>query len=149
MLKRVLSAGLLSLLLTGVATAGTDAATDARIDSLMGQGTHQRYHQFLIDLQQAVADGNKRAVAAMIHYPINVTVNQKKQTITNANVFVKVYDRVFVRALRDSIVHQQYADLFVRDSGIMVGEQGELWYSGICHSRDCSKFTLKVTAINN
>lgn len=147
--KKIMSIMLLSLMLMGTALAGSDTATDARIDSLMGQGTHQRYHQFLTELQQAVAKGDKRAVAAMVSYPITVTIKHKKQKIKTSDSFIRVYDRVFTRAFREKIVNQQYADLFARDSGIMVGEQGELWYSGICQTQDCSRFTIKVTAINN
>lgn len=147
--KKLIGTMLLSLVLTGTALAGSDTATDIRIDSLMGQETHQQYHQFLTDLQQAVAKGDKHAVAAMVHYPITVTVNHKKQKIKTPAAFVGVYDRVFTRSFREKIVNQQYADLFARDIGIMVGEQGELWFSGICHTEDCSQFTIKVTAINN
>ncbi|WP_342753902.1 hypothetical protein AAGQ96_14560 [Pantoea sp. MBD-2R] len=149
MLKKMIGAMLLSLVLTGTALGGSDTATDARIDSLMGQGTHQQYHQFLTDLQQAVAKGDKHAVAGMVSYPITVTVNQKKRKINTPRAFIQIYDRVFTPSYRKSIVDQQYADVFARDMGIMVGEHGELWYSGICHSQDCSKFTIKVIAINN
>jgi hypothetical protein len=31
----------------------------------------------------------------------------------------------------------------------MVGDTGELWYSGICTKKDCSKFIIRIIAINN
>ncbi|WP_158781672.1 hypothetical protein [Pantoea sp. BAV 3049] len=140
---------ILSLGIAGTAVADSVSEKDSRIDTLMGAGTHNQYHQFLTELQHAVASGNKKAVAAMIDYPITVSVNSKKIDIKNKSTFIKKYDVVFNKHLTQIILNQKYEELFAKDTGIMVGEHGELWFSGICTTNDCKKFNIRIIAINN
>ncbi|WP_156484998.1 hypothetical protein [Erwinia sp. ErVv1] len=115
----------------------------------MGADSHGQYHQFLNQLQKAVKEKDKKSVAAMVDYPITVTVSHKATDIADSHAFVKAYDSVFTDRLVNIILHQTYAGLFVNSTGVMVGPQGELWFSGLCTVKDCSRFDIKIMQINN
>ncbi|MEG3130276.1 hypothetical protein SC171_18875 [Pantoea cypripedii] len=149
MIKSLFAGALLTLAVAGSAYAATDTEMDVRIDQLMGEGTHQQYHDFFDKLQKAVADKDSKTIASLVDYPITVYVNKRKTNIKNAQDFIRVYDKVFDKKFSDIILEKKYSDLFVRDTGVMVGDAGELWYSGICTKKDCSKFVIRIIAINN
>ncbi|KAB8310133.1 hypothetical protein EH228_11545 [Erwinia endophytica] len=149
MIKKLSVALLLTLCASAAVFAGSDKETDARLDTLMGADSHGQYHRFLNKLQKAVKGKDKKTVAAMVDYPITVTVSHKETDIADSRAFVQAYDSVFTDRLVNIILHQTYADLFVNSTGVMVGPQGELWFSGLCSVKDCSKFDIKIMQINN
>lgn len=149
MIRNLFASALLSLVIAGSAYAATDHDMDVRIDQLMGEGTHQQYHAFFDTLQNAVAKKDKAKIASLIDYPITVYVDKRKTDIKKPSEFIRVYDKVFDKKLSVLILNKKYSDLFVKDTGVMVGDTGELWYSGICTEKDCSKFIIRIIAINN
>lgn len=142
---------LLPLLLVneGAAAARTDnsAAVDARLDALYG--SHQAYRDFLAALKYNVAHGDKARVAAMVAYPLTVRINGVKQRVKSPQRFLANYRSIMTPAIENAIRDQQYENLFARDSGIMIGKQGEVWFSGICEKADCKAVRIKIIAINN
>ncbi|WP_250468684.1 hypothetical protein [Caballeronia sp. GAFFF2] len=129
------------------ANAQTDQDVDARIDTLFG--AHETYRAFFDKLKQAVAAGDKNAVAAMIHYPIAVHRNSNGDNalLRNKREFVAAYAGIFTPELVDTVAHQQYAKLFVRDQGAMIGD-GEIWFSGVCRDDACKDSDVRITAFN-
>ena len=149
MLKKLSVAVLFTLCASTTVYAGSDRETDARLDTLMGSASHERFHDFLNQLQKAIANKDKKAVAAMVDYPLTITVNHKEIDIADDHAFIKAYDKIFTDRLVKIILDQKYADLFAKDTGVMIGPHGELWFSGICTVKDCSKFDIKIMQINN
>lgn len=139
-----------SLLCGGNAIAAqTDdaGAVNARLDALYG--SHQAYRDFFETLKQNVAHGRKDRVAVMVEYPITVSINGVKQRVKNKQRFLANYRSIVTPKIEKAIRDQQYARLFARDSGIMIGSQGEVWFSGICEKADCKAVRIKIIAINN
>ena len=121
-----------------------DADTDASIDSLLGD--HHAYRSVIEALQQGVANQDADAVAALVSYPIKVSVGGKTLTIKSASAFASRYDDIVTPEIADVIEKQKYADLFVNSDGIMFGN-GEVWINGICQDDACSAFDAKVITI--
>ncbi|HYM86718.1 MAG TPA: hypothetical protein VET30_08245 [Pseudoxanthomonas sp.] len=123
-----------------------DKAVDAAIDKLLGD--HARYKAVISAYQQAVTDGDKIAVAALVAYPFNATVDGKRVVIKDAAGFIRDYDRIVTPAIASVIKAQEYSALMVNSQGVMFGS-GETWINGICSKRsaDCSEFEVKVVAI--
>ena len=98
--------------------------------------------------QKAVAEGDKAAVAALVNYPLAVTLDGKQTSIPDAMAFVGHYDQIVTPAIASVIKAQKYPELMVSGKGVMFGN-GETWINGICRpdSADCSEFDVKVIAI--
>lgn len=125
--------------------AQTDQAVDSRMDFLFG--SHVPYRQFFDQLKQAVARGDKPAVAGMVKYPITVALHGKKVTLRTKRDFVAHYDAIFTPKLVDLVAHQTYATLFSPDQGVMIGG-GEIWFSGICRDKACKDVSVKIITLN-
>jgi hypothetical protein len=59
--------------------------------------------QFLSSLQQAVARNDRRAVAGMMRYPLDVTAAGLQIPVADANTFVKLYDSMMSSTMKDVI----------------------------------------------
>lgn len=109
--------------------AGIDDARDVRA--------------FIRDLQFAVEANDTEALAGMIRYPF---------TIWNHGEAVRVYaDReallphlhaLFTRRVRQAILDAEWASLFVRDQGVMIGD-GEVWFD-----RHEGETGIRIKAVN-
>lgn len=123
-----------------------EQAVSARIDAVLGD--HTRYRAVIDAYRKAVAAGDREAVAALVGYPLNVTVDGRRVRIHDAATFVSSYDRIVTPDIARVIVAQRYQDLFVNAQGVMFGN-GQTWLNGICSagSADCSEFEVKVIAI--
>ncbi|MEK7948390.1 hypothetical protein WKR98_26870 [Pigmentiphaga sp. YJ18] len=125
----------------GAAQAQTAADMDARLDTLFGE--HASYRGFFDKLKQAVAAGDKAAVAAMADYPFRTRVEGKAVTIRDAGHFIADYDRIITPKVKDAVSRQTYSELFANWQGISVGS-GEIWFGGVGKRND-----VKITAINH
>lgn len=138
---------LLSLFLgMGNVYAATTQEVDQRLDFLFG--SHQKYQDFLGELQQAVAAKDKAKVATMIAYPLEVGLKEKAKTYRTAAMLKKHYGSVFTPDLSRVIIAQKYEDLFARDQGVMVGDSGQLWFSEVCQDKACHNTRVLITRIN-
>ncbi len=119
---------------------------NASIDSVLGD--HDKYETVINAYQKAVAEGDPVAVAALVDYPFDATLDGKKVAIRDPADFVKNYDRIVTPAIARVIKAQKYSELMVNGQGVMFGS-GETWINGICKqgSADCSEFEVKVVAI--
>ncbi|MBT0723024.1 hypothetical protein HH682_00910 [Rosenbergiella sp. S61] len=136
------------LLLASSCYADSTQNIDQRLDQLMGAHSHTQYHQFFETFQRAVVSHNKQQVASMLSYPITAQVAGRDRILLNKKAFLAVYDKVFTPSLQDVVRHQRYSDLFANSDGVMIGEQGEIWFSGICQQGSCRPFTVKIIRIN-
>ncbi|HEY5972948.1 MAG TPA: hypothetical protein VIT22_13480 [Pseudoxanthomonas sp.] len=132
-------------------TPSTPAADDhqavnASIDSVLGD--HKKYESAIVAYQRAVAEGDQAAVAALVGYPFQATLDGKKVAIKDRAEFVKNYDRIITPAIAGVIKAQKYSELMVNSRGVMFGS-GETWINGVCKqgSADCSEFEARVVAI--
>lgn len=131
---------------TAVDAAPDDNATDAAIDKILGD--HTKYKSVINAYQKAVADGDKEGVAALVDYPLAVTIDGKQTSIKDAADFVRNYDKIVTPTIASVIKAQKYSELMVNGKGVMFGS-GETWINGICKkdSADCSAFEVKVVTI--
>ena len=123
-----------------------DTAVNASIDKLLGD--HASYQAVIEAYQEAVAKGDKAAVAALVGYPIKVDLGGSRITIVDPAAFVRNYDRIVTPAIARAIKAQEYSELMVNSQGVMFGN-GATWINGVCRegSADCSEFEVKVVAI--
>jgi hypothetical protein len=121
-----------------------EESVNGQIDTVLGD--HTQYEPVIRAFQQAVTDHDAEGVAELVGYPIKVSVDGRKITITDAGAFVDNYDAIITPDIADAIAAQDYGDLFVRDQGVMFGN-GEAWISGICRDSACGTFDVKVTTI--
>lgn len=126
--------------------ASDDQAIDATIDSVLGD--HARYRVVIEAYQKAVGAGDKEAVAALVRYPFEASLDGKKTTIGNPAGFVQNYDRIVTPAIAAVVTAQKYSELMVNQQGVMFGS-GETWINGVCKagSQDCSDVDVKIVAI--
>lgn len=75
----------------------------------------------------AVAAGNKNAVADMVAYPLRVNQSNKRLTIRNKRELLSRYVQVFNPAFRKLVGTCEVHDLFARDQGVMLGS-GQVWF---------------------
>ncbi|HEY4113120.1 MAG TPA: hypothetical protein VGM17_03585 [Rhizomicrobium sp.] len=88
--------------------------------------------------REAVMHNRKDAVAKMIDYPIETSVNGKRTRIANAYALIAHYDGIFTPAFRATIEGDFTRLMFARGQGVMMGG-GEVWFGP----------TGKVIALNN
>jgi len=138
---------MLPLSFSPYALSNTVQEVNDRLDMLYG--SHRDYHDFFEQLKQNVAKENKEQVAKLVDYPLKVNIKGKKTVIKNNVDFVRNYSEIITSHIAKAITTQKYADLFSRDTGIMIGQQGEVWFSGICDDSACKKPIIKIIAINN
>lgn len=127
-------------------SAQSDKEINDQLDELFGQ--HEVYHSFFTDLKKAVSASDKNAVAAMVDYPITVSIGGKDVKIKSGKDFVLHYDHIFSDKIVAAIEKETYAALFANDQGIMIGN-GEVWINGICLDHDCKKQAVKIVTINS
>ncbi|MET0893669.1 MAG: hypothetical protein ABWY01_08895 [Pseudoxanthomonas sp.] len=135
----------------GEASLFNDSVVDAKlvnaaIDKVLGD--HGKYQAVIEAYQKAVASGDKAGVAALVRYPLEVTIEGSRTTIRDASAFAQQYDRIITPAIARAVTTQKYAELLVNQKGVMFGN-GETWINGICKpgSADCSDFEVRIIAI--
>lgn len=126
------------------AAAPTEGGARARINDLLGNA--DKYERVFNALQRGVAANDRAAVAALMRYPVRVSMDGKTAKVANAAAFQRDYDRIVTPALAKLIAEQKFDTLFVNWQGVMLG-QGEVWLTGICPDNDCAKAEIKVNNI--
>jgi len=117
----------------------------ARLEALLGN--HEPYEDFLLALKDAVATGDREAVAAMIAYPLTTTIARGRVTMTSEKDSLEHYDQLFTPTVAAAIVRQGYASLFANAEGVMIGD-GVISFSGTCSDDACAETSVKVIAVN-
>lgn len=97
---------------------------------------------FWTTLRRNVGRNEHRAVCEVVAYPLA----QPDGVVVDVAACEARYDAIFTIAVRKAIGTQQYEDLFVTPSAVVVG-LGELWF-GRCLDRGCQAPDLRITAVN-
>jgi hypothetical protein len=106
------------------------------------------YGAFLAHLQAAVRSGDRRAVIALIDWPLRVNGSGDTRRYRDAQSLERDFDQVFTPRVRTAILKQRADRLFVRDQGAMIGN-GQVWFSRTCPNATCSPVgPLRITAVN-
>ncbi|MDO3412242.1 hypothetical protein QWJ34_20935 [Saccharibacillus sp. CPCC 101409] len=84
------------------------------------------FHTFFVKLQQAVAKNNKKAVASMVSYPLNVNTGGKTYKFATPARFIAKYDSIMTPEVKKTLGYAIEDDLFVNWKGVSVGD-GTLW----------------------
>ena len=121
-----------------------DAEVDARIDQVLGD--HSAYRSVLERLQVAVKADDRPAVAALMRYPFEVRLADRKRRIDNAQDFVAQYQQILTPAIAQVITAQRYGALQVNQNGVMLGS-GQVWINGVCNDAACKDVDVKVVAL--
>lgn len=121
-----------------------DGTTDATIQNVLGDAAV--YRKVILAFQSAVKAGDAAGVAALVNYPITVSINGKKQRIANPRDFTANYDAIITPAIAAAVEKQRYKDLFVNSQGVMFGD-GEVWINGICRDKACNTFDARIITI--
>ena len=122
--------------------SATAQSVDARItDNMLGNPAE--FRTFFNQLKQAVAVSDKRTLAKMMQYPLRISDNHLQ--IRTEQDFITHYNRIFTPSVIASVNAQSYADLFVRDQGVMAGRT--VWFTGVCIDRACNRSTPKVVSV--
>ncbi len=134
------------------AASGDDHAAAAegdarqRIERLLGDV--DQYEKVFTELQRGVAADDSAAVAALLRYPVRVSVDGKTQKLADAAAFQRDYGKIVTSALKALIAEQRFDTLFVNQQGVMLG-QGEVWITGTCLDKACTKSEVKVNNIGS
>jgi hypothetical protein len=130
-------------------TAAAPPATNAFDKSVdLSVGDHVKVQHLLFNLQQSIVKHNAAAVAALVHYPIKINPGNHPFTIKNPKEFIKEYDRIITADIATVIEKQKYDALFVNSQGAMLGD-GEVWITGFCLDKNCTKSDIKIGTIQD
>jgi len=124
--------------------ADDPAAVNQTIDEVLGE--HARYEAVIRQLQQAVAANDAAAVAALVDYPFSTVREGQPMKVTDAEAFVRDYDRIMLPAIAEAITRQKYSQLMINYKGVMFGN-GEAWVNGICKDDACKDVDVRVVAL--
>lgn len=127
------------------AAAQSVEEVDARIEMLHG-GAENFAVAFEV-LQERVAAGDAETVAALVSYPLTVSINGQRIVIDGEAEFVERYEDLMTPSIAEVIAAQDYADLFVNQDGVMLGD-GEVWLRAFCTDRSCEVVYWLIEAIN-
>lgn len=126
--------------------APTSASTNESIDRVLGE--HAAYESVIKSFQAAVAQHDAPAAAALVQYPIRVTIGKRRATVRDAKAFVAAYDQIVTPAIAAAVRAQKYEELMVSAQGVMFGA-GQVWINGICSDKACTRSTPRVVTIQN
>lgn len=132
------------------ATEGTTASAsgDAQVNQTIARllGDPAPYRHVFDALQQAVASQDGAAVAALVDYPITLTVDGKRVIVRNADRFASLYGKFMTPSMERAITRTRYSTVMVNSKGVMLGD-GQAWISGICKDSTCAHSEVKVIAL--
>lgn len=105
------------------ATAGTLTNRYAMAGADDDEQIHRNAHRFWISVER----GDKKAVAALVAYPLLVNLPTGRKSLRGPADLVAHYDAIFTPEYRAAIAHALPRHMFVRCDGIMLGH-GEVWF---------------------
>jgi hypothetical protein len=75
----------------------------------------------------ALKRGDRRTVALMINYPINVRMGTTTMNVRSRKALIDRYDTIFTPEFQASILGSAPLDMFAKDEGVMLGA-GQVWF---------------------
>ena len=123
---RLCCLALVLLLAAGLTAVPTDCR--AREDySFIGIKDASQVPKFVASLQKALAAEDKDAVAGLVSYPLRVSVGGQDLEVADKAAFVRQYDQIITKDIKQNILAQRLNDIFVNKQGVMVGSDGKVW----------------------
>ena len=143
-MKSAMIAALLAVILAPVSAPAQTRTVNQAIDAVLGD--HVAYQRVILATRKAVAAHDIAGVAALVRYPITVTIGGKKRLVRTPAAFVARYDAIVTPAIAKAVTAGGYEDLMVNDQGVMLG-QGEMWINGVCLDTACKRVDVKIVTI--
>jgi len=88
--------------------------------------TQKEFTTYFTKLQKAVTKNDKKAVSKLVYYPLNVNSKGKTKVIKNQKQFIKEYNTIMTKKVKNSVLKQKPDKVFVNYKGAMTGN-GEVW----------------------
>lgn len=135
--------------LAALATPALAQSVEAVNEQLAFQfGDAAKMEEAIATFQQAVRDGDAETVAALVSYPITVTIDGEDREFADAEEFADSYDEIITPHIAEVVAQQDYAALFVNVDGVMFGS-GEVWLTALCEDEACDNMEAKVVTIQD
>jgi hypothetical protein len=96
---------------------------------------------FILNLKKYVKTDSTLEISGMISYPLNITNRKNRIKINNPESFIKDYNIIFNKKVKNSIINQPLADVMASSKGLMIGG------GDILINKVDSK--IHITSINN
>lgn len=118
--------------------------------------SHQQAAAFLDRLKRSVKASDRKGLAAVVNYPLSVSLGGTAMTISRPEQFLKHYSEILTPKVEAAIANQKPENLFANDGGIMIGD-GEVWFrcpDGLLTKREngsyaCDDGDIRIVTINN
>jgi hypothetical protein len=117
----------LRAVLLSIGVLAASAMPAAAQYSVAGIDDPKLVETFVSKLQKAVAADDAAAVAALAHFPVDVTVDRKRRNHVSSDEFQKLYRQIFDPCLKRVVAAATIEDLFVNWKGVSLG-QGAIWF---------------------
>ena len=128
MLRMVWLGGLALSLFLAVGLLAVPTDGQAKQDyTFVGIKDAAQVPKFVASLQKALAADDKNAVAGLVSYPLMVSLGGQDLEVADKAAFVRDYDRIITKEIKQNILAQPLGDIFVNKQGVMVGTDGKVW----------------------
>ncbi len=124
----------LVLALAGAARAEAPTPEEC---ALAGIKNPAQLTSFIANLQKAVKNGDKAAVATVVDYPIEVKLGGASRRIEAKAACIENYDAIMTKAVRDAVLTQNMGDIFINRKGVMLTDgagEGRIWLAVVSGS---------------
>jgi hypothetical protein len=123
-LQLILALGLV-LVLTMAGVGRAAGPTQEECD-LGGFDSPAKLTSLIANLQKAVKNGDQAAVAALADYPIMVRMGKSEREIANQADFIKNYDAIMTKPVREAVLSFKMKDYFINRRGLVIsGDTGK------------------------
>lgn len=142
---RIIPTLILLLLCLGLAQAAgaQDETLDVRLERVAGIQPDAA-KAFYEALRGSVGRSEPAAACALVAYPLQHAIG----VVNDAAACVARYDTLFTIPVRRAIGRQRYEELFVSETGVMIGG-GEVWFAARCPTKPCAtRDAVRVTSLN-
>lgn len=131
MIKRLqLILALVLVLVLSLAGAGRAAGPTQEECDLGGFDSPAKLISLITNLKKAVKNGDKAAVAALVGYPLIVKQGGADREIKNQADFIKNYDAIMTKPVRDAVLSFKMKDYFINRQGLVMSgdtSKGSVW----------------------
>ncbi len=142
-----------NIVVTGTLIRAPNVAKQSRADQVGYAATPaspltttDRYGEFLSRLQAGMKANDRRAIIALIGFPLRVNFDGRTQTYRSPRDVERDFDRIFTPQVRSEVSNLQPDELMSRDGGRLKGK-GRLWFG--CSKRSCSSGdTIHIREVN-
>ena len=125
------------------ATEAQEETLDVRLEQVAGIQPDAA-KAFYEALRGTVGRSEPAAACGLLAYPLQ----HASGVVANAAACVANYDTLFTIPVRRAIGRQRYEELFINDTGVMLGG-GEVWFAARCATKPCATLdAVRVISLN-